>query len=142
MRGHPLIESQRGGELPDVARGLGVAAETVLRPDLDPGQGADGDDVPLDLGVLTVGGRDDEPALGVARYFLCMGEKMAHEPAIAFVLGRGGLEPRAELSPRDRRVERQARVGLGDGQEEAGAQPFAKACGNDKTALIVKAMFD
>ncbi len=85
--------------------------------------------------------RQHEPALVIARELLGVREQMAHERPVARVLDGRGFEARAEFVPDGGGVERQARVGLGDGYEKAGTEPLPEARGNDETAFVVKAVF-
>ena len=77
--------------------------------------------LPLDARVTTLQRGDDDPPLVIARDLFRVGKQIADEAAIPLVLGRDRLETPAELDPRRARIERQARVGVGNGEDEVGA---------------------
>src|SRR6202043_987866 len=104
-----------------------VAVVAVVRPDLDPVQGADRDDVLFDAGPGAQGRRNHQATLGVAAELFRMREEVADERPIARVLDRRSLEAGANLGPGRSRVERQARIRVGDGKEESRAEALAEA---------------
>jgi hypothetical protein len=80
--------------------------------------------------------------LRVARGFVGVRKEMPHEAPVALVFDGSRVESFAKRFPGRRRVEREARVGRSDRQNEAGAEAFAEARWHDKPALVIKGELD
>ena len=133
-----LIEAELRGEGGSFFRRRARAAEAFLGPDLDACQRTDRDGFPLEARVRPQCRRDEQAAIGIECDFVRVCEEMPHETAVAFVLHRCCFESFAKCIPGRLRIEREARIGLGDGNDELRPEPIPKARGYDETALVIK----